>query len=297
MPESFINQAIGRCSVEGSKIWINCNPEGPDHFIKTEWIDKRTEKNLIRIHFTMDDNPSLSERIKERYKKMFRGVFYDRFILGLWVLASGIIFRYFAENPEPYLIDDAEVFDADGKLRLSFSKITMGIDFGGNGSKTTMVLAGYINGYNKIIPLEEDGLPITEDIDAAAICDRFVEFYKKALQIYKRVDWIFPDSASTTMINSLISSARKAGLPWHNITGCHKNEIADRPKTVDMLLNTGRMKISKRCPEVIKAIQTLRWDEKNPSIPEDKNIGNCNDWWDALNYTMLDFIEYIDLDR
>lgn len=99
------------------------------------------------------------------------------------------------------------------------------------------------------------------------------------------------------MINSLISSARKAGLPWHNITGCRKNEIADRPKTVDMLLNTGRMKISKRCPEVIKAIQSLRWDEKNPSIPEDKNIGNCNDWWDALNYTMLDFIEYIDLDR
>lgn len=297
MPESFVNQATGRCSVTGSKMWFNCNPEGPEHFFKKEWVDKITEKNLIRIHFEMADNLSLAPDILERYKRMYKGVFYERFILGLWVLASGIIFRYFAEDPEPYLIDDSEIFDEHGRPKLPFSKIVMGIDFGGNGSKTTFVLNGYLDGYKNFIILEEDGLPITEDIDAAAICTKFIEFYKRCLQTYGRVDWIFPDSASTTLINSIISAAREAGLDSRHIIGCRKNEVKDRPRTFDLLLNTGRLKIRRCCREVIKAIGSLRWDEKKPDIPEDKNIGNCNDWWDATNYTMLDFIEYIDLNR
>ena len=99
------------------------------------------------------------------------------------------------------------------------------------------------------------------------------------------------------MINSLRSAAKKNGLRYDNIAGCKKNEISERPRTVDMLLNTGRMKIHERCSRLRKAIKTLKWDEKQPNIPEDKNIGNCNDWWDALCYTMLNFIQYIDLDR
>ena len=297
MPESFVNQATGRCSVDGSKYWFNCNPDGPDHFFKLEWIDKLGIKNLIRIHFTMRDNPSLSARIIERYERMYRGVFYDRFILGLWVLASGIIFRYFAENDEQYLFDDSELFDDRGKMKVRFTKITMGIDFGGNGSKTTFCLMGYLNKYREFRLLEEDGLPVTEDIDAKAICDKFIEFYRTAINKYGRVDWIFPDSASPTMINSLRSAARESGLPANHIKGCRKNEVADRPRTIDLLFNTGRLKINKRCVQVRKAIAQLRWDEKKPNIPEDKNIGNCNDWWDAFNYTLLDFIEYIDLDR
>lgn len=297
MPESFVNQATGRCSVAGSKFWFNCNPEGPDHFFKAEWIDKLTEKNLIRIHFTMRDNPSLAANIIERYERMYKGVFYDRFIRGLWVLASGIIFRYFAEDDEPYLFEDDDIFDENGNLKVSFSKITMGIDFGGNGSKTTFYLMGYMNRYRDFRGLEEDGLPVTEDIDAKAICDKFIEFYRMAIDKYGRVDWIFPDSASTTMINSLRAAARDAGLPWRNIKGCRKNEISDRPKTIDLLFNTGRLKINKRCVQIRKAIASLRWDEDHPDIPEDKNIGNCNDWWDAFCYCLLDFIEFIDLER
>lgn len=297
MPESFVNQATGRCSVEGSKYWFNCNPEGPDHFFKVEWIDKLSEKNLIRIHFTMRDNPSLAEHIIERYERMYKGVFYDRFIRGLWVLASGIIFRYFAEDDEPYLFEDEELFDEKGKLKVSFSKITMGIDFGGNGSKTTFHLMGYLNRYRDFRGLEEDDLPLTDSIDAKAICDKFVEFYQMCIKKYGRVDWVFPDSASTTMINSLRAAAKAAGLPYRNIKGCRKNEIADRPKTVDLLFNSGRLKINKRCTQTRKAIASLRWDEKHPDIPEDKNIGNCNDWWDAFCYCLLDFIEYIDLER
>lgn len=302
MPESFVNQATGRCSVAGSKFWFNCNPEGPEHFVKKEWIDKITEKNLIRIHFTMRDNPSLAQDIIERYERMYKGVFYDRFILGLWVLASGVVFRYFADDDTPYIINEKDLakeleYEKDGRKRKkTYSKITMGIDFGGNGSKTTFNLMGYLNGYSELRLLEEDGLPITEDIDAKAICDKFIGFYKMAIEKYGRVDWIFPDSASTTMINSLRSAARNAGLPWRNISGCRKNEVSERPKTVDLLFNTGRLKINERCINTRKAIASLRWDEKNPDIPEDKNIGNCNDWWDAFCYCWLDFAEFIDLE-
>lgn len=320
MPESFVNQATARCSVTGSKFWFNCNPSDPEHWFKVNWIDKsigflgkekaeeiRKEaeargedpglKRLLYLHFTMDDNLSLSEEIKARYRSQYQGVFFDRYIRGLWAIAEGIIFRYFAEDDSKYLFDDNEIFDSRGKLKVRFSKITMGIDFGGNGSKTTLGLMGYMNRYRDFRFLEEDGLPLTKDIDAKAICDKFIEFYRMAIKKYGRVDWVFPDSASPTMINSLRSAAKEAGLPYTNIKGCRKNEVSERPRMIDLLLNTGRLKIHQKCTEMRKAIKTLRWDEKKPNQPEDKNIGNCNDWWDAFCYCLLDFVEYIGLNR
>lgn len=101
-PESFVNQMMGRCSVEGARIWMNCNPESPYHFIKSEYIDKSDEKRILHLHFTMDDNLSLSDTVKERYKRMYSGLWYKRFILGLWVMADGIIYDMF---------NDANLYD------------------------------------------------------------------------------------------------------------------------------------------------------------------------------------------
>ena len=227
-------------------------------------------------------------------------VWYKRDIRGDRAVADGVIFRRFAEDSEPYLCDDTDPLlerNVKGKLIHTPSKVVMGIDFGGNGSMTTFVCTLYFNRYHDFKTTDEDYIEISKDIDADMICDKFIVFYQACIEEYGRVDWVFPDSASTTMINSLRSAARKAGLPSHNIKGCRKNEISERPRTVDILFNTGRLKIHKRCEKLRKAISSLKWDEKKPNIPEDKNIGNCNDWWDAFNYTMLDFIEYIDLDR
>ena len=98
-------------------------------------------------------------------------------------------------------------------------------------------------------------------------------------------------------LSEMVHAAKEAGLPYRNIEGCLKNEVSERPKTVDLLFNTGRLKINKRCTRIRKAIASLRWDEDHPERPEDKNIGNCNDWWDCFCYTWLDFVEYIDLNR
>lgn len=93
MPESFVNQATGRCSVAGAKMWFNCNPESPMHWFLNNWIKKQDEKKLLHLHFTMDDNPSLSDSVRERYKTTYSGVFYQRFIQGLWVMAQGAVYK------------------------------------------------------------------------------------------------------------------------------------------------------------------------------------------------------------
>ena len=98
MPQSFVNQATARCSVAGAKMWFNCNPEGPYHWFKLEWIDRLENKKALRLHFMMADNPSLSQETIDRYNRMFSGVFYKRFILGMWVLADGVVYDNFNKD-------------------------------------------------------------------------------------------------------------------------------------------------------------------------------------------------------
>ena len=95
MPESFVNQATARCSVEGAKLWFNCNPEGPSHWFYTKWVLEASKRKMLHLHFTMDDNLSLSASVKARYESLYSGVFYDRFIRGLWVVAEGLIYTMF----------------------------------------------------------------------------------------------------------------------------------------------------------------------------------------------------------
>ena len=307
----FLKEVFDRIlSSSDRKIFHDLNPKEEEHWYYTDILKFHEEQQEINQkygynygHFTLVDNMSLSDKqiatVLSTYQK--DSVWYKRDIRGERAVAEGIIFRRFAENNKPYLYDDSTdpllERDMNGKLIHIPSKVIIGIDFGGNGSMTTFVCTLYFNRYHDFRTAEEDGIELSKDIDADRICERFIEFYRMCIERYGFVSWVFPDSASTTMINSLISAAKKAGLPSSNITGCRKNEISERPRTIDLLFNTGRLKINKNCVRLRKAIGNLKWDEKKPNIPEDKNIGNCNDWWDAFCYCLLDFIEYIDLDR
>ena len=95
MPKSFVEQACARCSVTGSRLWFNCNPAGPTHWFYRQWILGAEERNCLRLHFTMEDNPALDEGIKKRYQRMYSGVFYRRFILGQWAQAEGRVYDFF----------------------------------------------------------------------------------------------------------------------------------------------------------------------------------------------------------
>lgn len=98
MPRSFVEQALARCSVEGSKFWFNCNPEHPEHWFKQQWIDRREEKNALYLHFCMNDNPSLSRQMIERYRSLYSDTFYERFVEGKWVSATGLVYPFFKAN-------------------------------------------------------------------------------------------------------------------------------------------------------------------------------------------------------
>ena len=102
MPRSFVEQASARCSVSGSKLWFNCNPDHPNHWFYREWIRKTKEKHALYLHFTMADNPSLSKRVRQRYERMYSGAFYDRFVLGKWTAADGLVYPMF--TPEPHVV-------------------------------------------------------------------------------------------------------------------------------------------------------------------------------------------------
>lgn len=103
MPESFVNQALARCSVDGSRIWFSCNPASPQHWFYTNWIQQAEQHNALYLHFAMTDNPALSEKVLQRYETMYSGVFYERYILGKWVLAEGLIYPMFNDD---CIVDD-----------------------------------------------------------------------------------------------------------------------------------------------------------------------------------------------
>ena len=102
MPRSFVEQALARCSVSGSRMWFNCNPDSPSHWFYREWIKKVREKNALYVHFTMDDNPSLPKKVRERYEKLYSGAFYERFVLGKWTASEGLVYPMFDPGKHVY---------------------------------------------------------------------------------------------------------------------------------------------------------------------------------------------------
>mgnify|MGYP002510423729 CR=1 FL=1 len=310
----FLKEVFDRTlSSSDRKVFHDLNPKEEEHWYYEEILNfherqqvQDPEYGYNYGHFTIVDNYSVSdEELRAKLKTYDKDtVWYRRDIRGERAVAEGIIFRRFADNNEPYLYDEEELFEEyeEGgirkqRLRQKPYKIVIGSDLGGNGSMTTFVATAYFNKYHDLRAVEEECIPLSPDIDADKICETFVRFYAMVIQKYGKVDHVLPDCAATTMINSMKSAAKKAGLPHRNIKGCRKNEVEERPKMVDLLFNTGRLKISRRCMKLCKAIGTLKWDEDHPDRPEDKNIGNCNDWWDGFCYTMLDFVELIGLDR
>jgi PBSX family phage terminase large subunit len=149
-PRSFVEQAMARCSVDGSKLWFNCNPGSPDHWFFKEWVSDPKKHNAIRIRFKLEDNPSLSKQIIDQYKTRYTGVFHKRNIEGEWVRAEGIIYKQFCENESDYYIESADV----PKDRLGW--ICVGQDFGGNKSKHTFTATAITRDWREMYVLKSE---------------------------------------------------------------------------------------------------------------------------------------------
>mgnify|MGYP002620322065 FL=1 len=238
-PRSFVEQMIGRCSVEGSKIFMNCNPAGPYHYIKTDYIDMADEKRILRLHFTLDDNLTLSEEIKERYRRMFTGVFYQRNILGMWVMAEGVIYDMF----------DREKHVVPTRPR-PYTQYYVSMDYGTQ-NPTTFGLWGLFNGvWYKVKEYHYDGRAEARQKTDEEYYEDLVEFVGN-LPIRSLI--IDPSAAS------FITLVRKKGR-FHVRKA--KNDVLEGIRNVATALATGRIKYNDCCKETFREFASYVWDQK-----------------------------------
>lgn len=281
MPRSFVEQALTRCSVEGAKIWFSCNPASPHHWFYQEWIKRAAERNALYLHFEMTDNPSLSQKTLERYENMFAGIFHDRYVKGLWVAAEGVVYADFANDTAKYLIDDPLSWAAQNRTR--FSKIMIGVDFGGTKSATKFQATGITHNY-KVVALEEVYLKSDDGLDPDALNKRFADFAKNITKRYGESQ-TRADSAETVLIRGLAHTAvrQQCGTVVKNAL---KLPINDRIRLVVLLMAQGRFFVSKNCPHLIDALQTANYD---PNEFEDVRLDDGSsdiDSLDAMEYSI-----------
>ena len=264
MPESFVNQATGRCSVDGSKMWFNCNPEYPSHWFKTGWIDKADEKGLLYLHFTMEDNLSLSAKVKERYRRMYSGVWYDRFITGLWVMAEGLIYPMYQEA-----IAEAPETPTEG----SAEDYVISIDYGTQNAFAALlwrrcdkvwwaIREYYYSGRDTGIQKTDE--QYASDLDAW-LAD------------------IVPDKAIRTIIDpsaaSFIALLRQRKHRYKVVPA--DNAVLDGIRETATAMQTGLIKISKALISWRREIEGYVWDDK---VSDDKPIKVNDHAMDSMRY-------------
>ena len=248
MPQSFVNQALARCSVDGAKLWFSCNPGSPQHWFYTEWIKKNKERNALCLHFSMRDNPSLSESTLARYEGMYSGVFYQRYVLGQWVLAEGLVYDFGEDNITDEIPEHGEYY--------------MSIDYGTQnpfscglwcvvGDSATRIAEYYYCGRNEQ----------TQKTDEE-YCDE-VERLAKGYKIKRVV--VDPSAAS------FIVSLRKRGF---YVTKAN-NDVLDGIRRVSGYLKNGKLKIHRSCGHTIEEFGLYRWDDKSGEDKVIKENDHC----------------------
>ncbi|MFC6315189.1 PBSX family phage terminase large subunit [Lapidilactobacillus achengensis] len=260
MPESFVAQATARVSVEGGKFWFNCNPAGPYHWFKLQWIDKLKEKHALRIHFRMSDNLSLSQSIIDRYERMYTGVFYKRYILGEWVLSEGVIYDNF----------DEELMVEDLPAGTQFEKYYVSVDYG-TLNPTVFLLWGKLGDTWYCIKEfyysgRESSRQWTDEQYVDAM-DKFVGTLKPTLIVD-------PSAASfITLLRSRGYKVMKAN-----------NDVLDGIRATQSAMNTGKIKFSSTLKHLFAEFSSYIWDAKAEERGEDKPVKEHDHTMDAMRY-------------
>lgn len=270
MPESFVNQAVARCSVEGSKLWFNCNPGGPFHWFKVEWIDRLIDKNMYRIQFKLEDNPSLSAKVRQRYERMFSGVFYERYILGLWVIAEGVIYSMF----------QLSMVIKKVPLGVKIVKKWIGVDYG-QSNATVYLLIG-LGSDNRIYILDEY-YHIGKEAQVQKSPSKYAKDFWKWLikngveEMPVLYEYIFIDPSAKGFMLQLheegIKKIRQAD-----------NEVLRGIELVSSIIDNDMLRVLEHCTNTISEFSAYRWDPKAQERGEDKPIKQFDHAMDALRY-------------
>lgn len=265
MPRSFVEQAMARCSVNGSKFWFNCNPEYPEHWFNVEWIRKSDEKNALYLHFTMDDNPSLSEKVKRRYENLYSGVFYERFVKGKWVAVHGAVYPFMASA-------DMYCDVPTGK----FSDFAISCDYG----TVNPASFGLWGKQNEVwYRIDEyyfnsraEGFQKTDEEHYLALCE---------LAGDRKISQVIVDPSAASFIEVI----RRHGK--FNVKPA-QNNVVNGIRRVSQTLKDGSVKICRNCVSIKKEFSLYRWDSKKA---DDVPIKENDHAMDDLRYFVTTVID------
>ncbi len=258
MPRSFVEQAMARCSVAGSKFWFNCNPESPSHWFYQEWIKKHIERGILYLHFTMDDNLSLSEKIKRRYENMYSGVFYDRYIRGLWGVAEGLIYSMF--NKDYHVVPS---------IPRPYEKYYISCDYG-TLNPTSAGLWGLSNGvWHRMREYYYDG--------------RKMQKQRTDEEHYAAIEELAGDLPITEIIVDPSAASFIEVIRRHDRFNVEQasNRVLDGIRDVATQLKAGNIRICDCCTDCIREFGLYRWDEK---AAEDRPLKTDDHAMDDVRY-------------
>lgn len=242
MPRSFVEQALARCSIEGARFWFNCNPDNPNHWFYREWVLKAPEKHALRLKFLMDDNLSLSDKVKQRYYSLYQGTFYRRFILGEWVIAEGLVYQDYNDHIKDKLW---------------------------NGNPDELVGRWYISmDYGTINPCSM-GLWCVTDNEAIRVDEYYYNSRKEGYQRtdeehYAELEKLAGDRYIERVIIDPSAASFKATIKRHDkfFVKSAKNDVINGIRTTSQMLNDGRIKIGVKCKASQEEFGMYRWDDK-----------------------------------
>ncbi len=236
MPKSFVEQVCARCSIAGSKLWFNCNPEGPEHWFYKEWVLSAEKKKVLHLHFTMADNPNLSPAIRQRYERLYTGVFYQRYILGKWCMAEGLVYDF---QPDKHVTDR---FPETGQYYISVDYGTMNPFSAGLWcvweDKAYRLREYYHSG-------RETGNMQTDE-----------DYYQALLRLAEGlpVRQVIVDPSAASFIATIRAhgqfSVRKAN-----------NQVLTGIRWVAKLLQAGNLFIGKDCKNTLREFSLYRWED------------------------------------
>ena len=262
MPESFANQALARCSVDGARMWFSCNPDNPNHWFYVNWIKRCSERNALYLHFTMPDNPSLSEKTLARYEAMYTGVFYRRYIMGEWCLAEGLVYDFSEAN-----ITDEVPESADYYISIDYGTLnpfSCGL-WAVNGNKAVRIKEYYYDGRAKYKQLTDE-----------EYCDA-VERLTDGYEIKRAI--IDPSAAS------FITALKRRGFRVQQ----GDNAVLDGIRRTAVYLKNGNIKIHRCCTDAIREFGLYRWDDKKT---EDAVVKDNDHAMDDIRYFCNTIMKY-----
>ena len=270
-PRSFVEQALARCSVDGSKLWFNCNPGSPEHWFYKEWVLQPEKHNALRLHFQLEDNPALSESIRRRYKSMYSGVFYRRYILGEWCVADGLVYSIF--DKEKHTIDLAKL-PKEKRKELAGGRYYISIDYGTlNPFSAGLWCLSHGVAY-RIKEWYHNGREKGQKTDS--------EYYTAIEKLAgdRPIEAIIIDPSAASMITEIHRRGKYSVVKA-------RNDVLPGIAYTAALLQAGRLKIGTGCADAIREFGLYAWDEKGEVDKVIKENDHAMDDIRYFTYTIL----------